>query len=67
MIVKTNWPPSRSGKGNEFNTAKFMEINAANKNIPVPPCSDNWAPISTIFTGPLSCWAVDEKFVISPL
>ena len=39
----------------EFKTAKFIEIKAANNKIPVPPCSDNWAPISTIFTGPLNC------------
>ena len=67
IIVNTNCPPSKSGKGSEFSTAKFIEIKAANKRIPVPPCSDNWAPISTIFTGPLNYWAVDEKFVISPL
>ena len=65
--VKTNCPPSSKGNGSEFRTAKFIEINAANRRIPVPPCSDSWAPISTIFTGPLSCWAVLEKFVINPL
>ena len=65
--VKTSWPPSRSGRGREFRTAKFIDINAANNSIPVPPCSDNWAPISTIFTGPLNCCAVDEKFVTNPL
>ena len=65
--VKTNCPPSKRGNGNEFKTAKLIEISAANSKIPVPPCSDNWAPISTIFTGPLSCWAVEEKLVIKPL
>ena len=65
--VKTSWPPSRSGNGREFKTARFIEIKAANNKIPVPPYSDSWAPISTIFTGPLNCWAVDEKFVIKPL
>ena len=64
--VKTSWPPSRRGNGREFKTAKFIDIKAANNKIPVPPCSDNWAPISTIFTGPLNCWAVDEKFVTNP-
>jgi len=36
--VKTSCPPSSSGKGNELRTAKFIEIKAANNNIPVPPC-----------------------------
>ena len=62
--VKTSCPPSSSGKGNELRTAKLIEIKAANNNIPVPPCSESWAPISTIFTGPLNCCAVEEKFVI---
>ena len=65
--VKTSCPPSSRGKGKEFKTAKFIEIRAANNNIPVPPCCDNWAPISTILTGPLNCWAVEGKFVINPL
>ena len=39
--VKTNCPPSKRGKGKEFKTAKFIEINAANSKIPVPPCLDN--------------------------
>ena len=64
--VKISCPPSNNGKGKELRTAKFIEISAANNNIPVPPCCDNWAPISTIFTGPLNCWAVVEKFVIKP-
>ena len=65
--MKTSWPPSNSGKGNELSTAKFIDIKAANNNIPFPPCCDSWAPISTILTGPLNCWAVEEKFVINPL
>ena len=65
--MKTSCPPSSSGRGNELSTAKLIEISAANNNIPVPPCWDSWAPISTIFTGPLNCWAVEEKFVINPL
>ncbi len=65
--VKTSWPPSKRGKGKELSTAKLIEIKAANNNIPVPPCSESWAPISTIFTGPLNCCAVEEKFVINPL
>jgi len=51
--VKTSCPPSNSGSGKELSTAKFIEISAANNNIPVPPCCDSWAPISTILTGPL--------------
>ena len=66
IIVKTSCPPSNNGKGNELSTAKLIEIKAANNSMPVPPCWDNWAPISTIFTGPLN-WAVEEKFVIKPL
>ena len=66
-IVNKSWPPSNKGKGREFKTAKLIYIKAAKINIPVPPCSDSWAPISTIFTGPLNCWAVEEKFVINPL
>ena len=65
--VNTSWPPSNSGNGNELRTAKFIEIRAANNRIPVPPCSESWAPLSTIFTGPLYCCAVDEKLVINPL
>ena len=39
--VKTSCPPSRRGKGNEFRTAKLIEIKAANNKIPAPPCCDN--------------------------
>ena len=39
--VKISCPPSNSGRGNELRTAKFIEIKAANKSIPVPPCWDN--------------------------
>ena len=65
--VKTSCPPSNKGKGKELRTARLIEIKAANNNIPVPPCYESWAPISTILTGPLNCCAVEEKFVISPL
>ena len=36
--VNTSCPPSNSGKGKELRTAKFIEISAANNNMPVPPC-----------------------------
>ena len=39
--VKTSWPPSKRGKGNELRTAQLIDIKAANNNIPVPPCCDN--------------------------
>ena len=44
--VKKSCPPSNSGKGNELRTAKLIDIKSANNNIPVPPCSESWAPIS---------------------
>ena len=51
--VKTSCPPSKSGRG-KVKTAKLIDIKAANNKIPVPPCCESWAPISTIFTGPLT-------------
>ena len=39
--LKTSCPPSKRGKGNEFKTARLIEIKAANNNIPVPPCCDS--------------------------
>ena len=42
--------------GGEFNDEiSILDIKSSNNNLPVPPCSESCAPISTIFTGPLSC------------
>ena len=66
-ISRTSCPPSRRGNGNELRTARFIETNAEKRTRPEPPCSESWAPISTILTGPLNCWAVEEKLVIKLL